>query len=708
MVVIEKQNTIKTSGIKNSVSFGIKDDGLAHIFSILRSQMYSDKILAVIREYSCNSQDANVEAGCPEKPIEVSLPNQLSPLFKVRDFGNGLSEKEIQEIYCFYGSSTKRNTNSLVGQFGLGSKSGFAYSDSFIVNSFVNGTKTSYSAYIDASQIGQIAKLSSEPTTEPNGVEIVVPVKEGDFNQFKEKAQSFFQHFKVRPIIKGQTIQWNEKKPIFSGSFWEIYNVSYSYSKNLVAVMGGVGYSIDDTAISGLNDKLKKFTSYTTGVIDFNIGDLEVSSSRESLQYTERTQKVLAAKIEKAFNELITQVQIEFDKKETHFQAMCFGGSVFSNYYYDRNNHNSYEGLHYLMDKASITYKGKAINNQITFRESSGIKVSEYKKSSRSTRIISQSVNYDRNVSLKTVLVWNDEQRNNGISARVHDLVVAGKEVFVCEFNDDQSRKTWMAKESVIDSDFTKMSDLKPTTVVSTPSGITYAPKSKKHSEKAFTYTPFKHWSSTCSNYWTSAEVDIDNDSGVYLEIDGFQYKNSARLDHPQELNNVINQFKAVGIDIPTIYGFKKDIAAKVAGSKNWQTLWVYLAQAMNKHLVSKKLLQEFIDKKAQIDIKNECNVVTKIDLKDVDVTGVFGKLKNAYSFCENKAKDKDLSTFINIVDNFGLTIDSVKPTFDLRQMVNKMQETYPMLSFCSYSYDRDDMKKVADYINMVDSLSKT
>ena len=83
-------NTLKSEGIQSAVSFGIKDTGLAHIFNVLRNQLYTDKIGAVVREYSANAYDANVEVGNPETPITITLPSKLSKLFKIRDHGRGL------------------------------------------------------------------------------------------------------------------------------------------------------------------------------------------------------------------------------------------------------------------------------------------------------------------------------------------------------------------------------------------------------------------------------------------------------------------------------------------------------------------------------------------------------------------------------------------------------------------------------------------
>ena len=141
MIAQPTNRNLASSGIKNTVSFGIKEGGFAHIFNVLRNQLYSDKYKAVLREYAVNGVDAHIEAGCPDRPIEFTLPTALSPNLKIRDFGVALTQQEVNEIYAFYGESTKRNTNSQTGMLGIGSKSAFAYGDNFVINSFVDGKK---------------------------------------------------------------------------------------------------------------------------------------------------------------------------------------------------------------------------------------------------------------------------------------------------------------------------------------------------------------------------------------------------------------------------------------------------------------------------------------------------------------------------------------------------------------------------------------
>ena len=77
MIIAEKNPPVIKSGIGTESHFNIKDENVAHIFSILRNQLYSDKIGAIIREYITNAIDAHVEANV-DRPITVTLPSIFS------------------------------------------------------------------------------------------------------------------------------------------------------------------------------------------------------------------------------------------------------------------------------------------------------------------------------------------------------------------------------------------------------------------------------------------------------------------------------------------------------------------------------------------------------------------------------------------------------------------------------------------------------
>jgi hypothetical protein len=288
------QRTVQSSGVLSTTKFGISEKDQAHILGILRDRLYSNKKLAVLREYSSNAWDAHRDAGIPTRPIKIVLPTSLESSLIIRDYGLGLSEDDIFDVYVKYGASTKRDSNEAVGMLGIGAKSAFAYSDSFTVTSFHGGLKKVYVAVLDESDMGTMSKLYEEPSTE-TGVEIKVPVSPGDISGFMQEAKYLFPFFTPQPEIN-----YHLEDPITDRKKNGFLNKNgYSVLPNWVAVMGCVPYRLD---FSRLQEELEELElgdlqKNLKGGLFFDIGDVDISASREDLEYTDRTKKAIVDKI---------------------------------------------------------------------------------------------------------------------------------------------------------------------------------------------------------------------------------------------------------------------------------------------------------------------------------------------------------------------------------------------------------------------------
>jgi HSP90 family molecular chaperone len=139
--------TVEThsAGIKNESGFTIAQT--SKMFKILSDSLYSDKVMAVIRELSTNAYDSHIASG-NKNPFKVILPSAAKPNFVVRDYGTGLSQRDMESLYTTYGASNKNDSNDFVGCLGLGSKSPFAYTKSFTTSSYFNGQKYTYVAAV--------------------------------------------------------------------------------------------------------------------------------------------------------------------------------------------------------------------------------------------------------------------------------------------------------------------------------------------------------------------------------------------------------------------------------------------------------------------------------------------------------------------------------------------------------------------------------
>ena len=285
-----------------SVAFAISANDQAHVMMILRDTLYSDKILAVLREYSANAWDANREAGRGETPIEVTLPTESDLFLRIRDHGPGLSSESVRKVFSQYGASTKRDSDLAVGMLGIGSKSAFAYADNFTVTSWHGGQKAIYAAGLDDNG-GKISLLHEE-ACDPllTGVEISIAVKDDDVEEFEDRARRLFQYMSPRPTI-------NLQLPALHGDFFPAGRVDAPAVEDpndilpdrgdWVAVMGCVPYRIDLKKIDlpSIYGCLQKLS----GALHFGIGEVDVAASREELRYTDKTKTAIQAK----FSELI-------------------------------------------------------------------------------------------------------------------------------------------------------------------------------------------------------------------------------------------------------------------------------------------------------------------------------------------------------------------------------------------------------------------
>jgi hypothetical protein len=290
-------------GDAKKFALGIAKDAMAHIIGVL-TDLYSDPEGAVIREYSTNALDAHIAAGVL-RAIEITLPTQLAPFFKVQDFGAGLDAQDIEEIYSQYGASTKRQSNDVVGMLGLGCKSALTYCDQFTVTSIKDGVETQVAISREEDGTGSMTIISEAPTTQPSGTLITVPVKRD--NQFKMKAERFFMYWKPGQVLV------NGEAPKQIGGMW-IEDGKYLMTDDVdgpMVVMGNVAYPMTPPdEVVNRHGGVRRYDDnrgwvYTHLVAFVNIGDVDFVPSREALNWNKTT----VAKIE----EVKTDAQAKLD-----------------------------------------------------------------------------------------------------------------------------------------------------------------------------------------------------------------------------------------------------------------------------------------------------------------------------------------------------------------------------------------------------------
>src|SRR6476620_2351352 len=183
-----------TTGQSMNMSIDEADKNV--LMYIMSEGLYKDPIGSTVREWISNALDSHTEAGVKEPVVvEIVSDNSYNSVFKVTDFGVGISPDRVEKIISKYAASTKRHDDTMLGAFGLGLKSGLAYSDSFLFTTRYNGIESQYIMY-KGEDVSKIDILTETTTTERNGTTFQIQIKNGsDRLEFENKCRQQLCYF---------------------------------------------------------------------------------------------------------------------------------------------------------------------------------------------------------------------------------------------------------------------------------------------------------------------------------------------------------------------------------------------------------------------------------------------------------------------------------------------------------------------------------
>jgi hypothetical protein len=319
-----QSSPVEVQGGNNTGAFTIAFNSKA--FRVLSDTLYENKIGAIVREISCNANDAHVQADKADQEFVIHLPDNFSPWFSVRDFGKGLSASDIKNVFTVYFASTKDQSNECTGMLGLGAKTPFSYTDQFTVTSYQDGICTIYSAFITESGVPNIIEMYSSESTEPSGVEIKLSVKSQDYVKFKNEVQEQLKFFKVKPRIENGTCTYQEQGGvvILETVDARIIDTGNSYYKKApYIIQGNVGYPL---AIDNLKEAMPehyKFFESNLGLyieLNFEIGQIGVTASREGVEYNATTLANINAKMTLVRAQVQEYINAQLKSKVTEWE----------------------------------------------------------------------------------------------------------------------------------------------------------------------------------------------------------------------------------------------------------------------------------------------------------------------------------------------------------------------------------------------------
>ena len=293
------------------IGFGIGNEPM--IIEILRSRLYSNPIQVLVQEYISNARDANREAQAT-RPIRIVAPTIIEPVLKIRDFGPGIDPQRMATIFSQYGNSSKRNDNNMLGGFGIGAKSAWAYTDAFTLITFVDGTAYHYVAHIAENKTGLLDLISETPTDETNGTEIHVAVKTGDVHLFEaaiRRAVTYWEPVEAPEII-------NRSFCVDANFFARLHNVDVAPIQDLYRTYGEIKCVIDGipyplpAEMEWQDDARDLRESYRAEILlRFMTGEIEISANREQITTSDANKTALKIRLADA----LLQIQGEIKRR---------------------------------------------------------------------------------------------------------------------------------------------------------------------------------------------------------------------------------------------------------------------------------------------------------------------------------------------------------------------------------------------------------
>jgi hypothetical protein len=288
-MILEKQKEaqVLTAGDgKSSIAMSLDLDSAQVLMEMLSKNLYSDPIGSTIRECASNALDSHRRVG-QTLPIIVAFGRNREDNyeFSVEDFGSGLDDKDVENIISKYGKSTKRTEKDSLGMMGLGFKAPLAYSSSFYFTCRKDGIERKYMMY-EGEDSNTIDLLYEAPTTEKNGVKIIVPVKFHDNYTFSEKMKeqlAYFENVYFHCTAIDNTFKIHRN---------DVYQYSELTSdRNLHICLDNVYYPIDfaKLGIQPIRIPVGLRISLSDGVYPV--------PSRESIRYTPEAKQTILNKI---------------------------------------------------------------------------------------------------------------------------------------------------------------------------------------------------------------------------------------------------------------------------------------------------------------------------------------------------------------------------------------------------------------------------
>jgi hypothetical protein len=529
MIIKQKnRNVIQSRYDMPESEFKLEKDQIPFFMSIMRNQIYANKPAAVVREYTTNAIDEHIMHKV-SKPVEITVPTSSNPTFEVRDYAPGLSDEEIRNVYVSYGKSTKRETNDLTGCMGIGCKAAFAYADSFIIVSTVEEDgkrwERTYTALLDESDVGMVKLMHECATQKPTGITIQVPVEHSDINAFANEISKIL--WSARQPVKcvGSTADPRDEPKVINDEVGYKFYENDTIGQSACAHMGNIIYPLNPSTIeqgNSVNAGVSELLNKRGLEVSFELGELSIAASRESLSYDKTTIQAILDKFTKVANAMSTLFIKEMQSmtciiekaKYAHSARSAIGNGLFT-YATTQLNDDSFKWGDW---RFYFKHLDDVTTEEIKVRD---INIRKYYKEDCSHFGITGSwsfVLYDTQSNIAKVSVPRRLKQLLLDNTNSSDYIDSQHVIYLITYDSTKTSRDTVLKEQRLD------------TVTSVPvidiETIEPLPSKERDTSVASTVhvTLFKHnersWGPTSA--WQETKVSIGNADCLYLPMNGY------------------------------------------------------------------------------------------------------------------------------------------------------------------------------------------
>lgn len=316
--------TSTTTGGKRKMGV---DQEQAGTLMLMLSRMYAASGEAVLREYANNARDSHLAAGQTD-PIEVSLPTDMNPNLVVRDRGLGLSCAGVLDTFT-YGRSSKRDSDDFTGHFGIGSKSAFTLASQFSVTAVKDGRRTVVLVSLD--EDGEPSTevlsgenpgsgddiLSSDPTDEPNGVTVSIPVDHDHAETMRASVRKVFGLWPRGAVLvdgyEPENLRASAQMSLGPLTMFNLDDVKELGLGHLTIEMGGSLYGVPDAVRDEFVQSFRRGTSMSRTrdlfIAHVPMDAVDLVPTREDVRDTPKTRRAVKAAAKEALAEAVERAK---------------------------------------------------------------------------------------------------------------------------------------------------------------------------------------------------------------------------------------------------------------------------------------------------------------------------------------------------------------------------------------------------------------